>query len=354
MPGKDPPAVPDRGRPPPRPACGAGTTRREGEQSAHDTRRRLHPPPAPLPGLAARHARAVLRLVRRAVAMVGGRPRRLLGQHPRARRHRLADAAPRGARRGAHAGRGVVSRPAAELRAPGAAPRRGGARRRHAGHRRRGRDRRGDRAVVARAAPAGRVGRARPARARRAAAATASPPTCPTGPETIVAFLACASLGAIWSVCAPDMGTAAVADRFRQLDPKLLDRRRRRALRRPAARPQRGAARAARAAADGRQAAAAAHAAMPPRRCRPTSTGPTPRRATTPRCATSSPSGCRSTTRCGSSIRAAPPACRRRSCTATAASSSTRTSAACTTTSAPATTRTASASASTGTARPAG
>ncbi len=44
----------------------------------------------------------------------------------------------------------------------------------------------------------------------------------PNVPETIVAFLACASLGAIWSVCAPDMGTQAVADRFRQIEPKVL------------------------------------------------------------------------------------------------------------------------------------
>jgi acetoacetyl-CoA synthetase len=44
----------------------------------------------------------------------------------------------------------------------------------------------------------------------------------PNVPETIVAFLACASLGAIWSVCAPDMGTAAVLDRFRQIEPKVL------------------------------------------------------------------------------------------------------------------------------------
>lgn len=44
----------------------------------------------------------------------------------------------------------------------------------------------------------------------------------PNVPETVVAFLACASLGAIWSVCAPDMGAQAVLDRFRQIEPKLL------------------------------------------------------------------------------------------------------------------------------------
>ncbi len=44
----------------------------------------------------------------------------------------------------------------------------------------------------------------------------------PNVPETMVAFLACSSIGAIWSVCAPDMGTAAVVDRFRQIEPKVL------------------------------------------------------------------------------------------------------------------------------------
>ena len=44
----------------------------------------------------------------------------------------------------------------------------------------------------------------------------------PNVPQTIVAFLACASLGAIWSVCSPDMGPVAVLDRFRQIEPKVL------------------------------------------------------------------------------------------------------------------------------------
>lgn len=44
----------------------------------------------------------------------------------------------------------------------------------------------------------------------------------PNVPEAMIAFLACSSIGAIWSVCAPDMGTAAVLDRFRQIEPKLL------------------------------------------------------------------------------------------------------------------------------------
>lgn len=44
----------------------------------------------------------------------------------------------------------------------------------------------------------------------------------PNIPETLVALLATVSLGAVWSVCAPDMGTAAVLDRFRQIEPKAL------------------------------------------------------------------------------------------------------------------------------------
>ena len=44
----------------------------------------------------------------------------------------------------------------------------------------------------------------------------------PNIPETVVAFLAVTSLGAIWSSCSPDMGTGAVVDRFRQIEPKVL------------------------------------------------------------------------------------------------------------------------------------
>ena len=44
----------------------------------------------------------------------------------------------------------------------------------------------------------------------------------PNRPETVVAFLACASIGAIWSSCAPDMGATVVLDRFRQIEPKVL------------------------------------------------------------------------------------------------------------------------------------
>ncbi|MGV3569520.1 MAG: acetoacetate--CoA ligase [Ramlibacter sp.] len=44
----------------------------------------------------------------------------------------------------------------------------------------------------------------------------------PNIPEAMVAFLAVVSLGGVWSICAPDMGTRAVLDRFRQIEPKIL------------------------------------------------------------------------------------------------------------------------------------
>lgn len=44
----------------------------------------------------------------------------------------------------------------------------------------------------------------------------------PNLPETVIAFLACASVGAIWSSCAPDMGANVVLDRLRQIEPKVL------------------------------------------------------------------------------------------------------------------------------------
>lgn len=44
----------------------------------------------------------------------------------------------------------------------------------------------------------------------------------PNCPQTLVAFLAAASLGAIWSSCSPDFGVRAVTDRFSQIEPKVL------------------------------------------------------------------------------------------------------------------------------------
>ncbi len=44
----------------------------------------------------------------------------------------------------------------------------------------------------------------------------------PNIPETLIAFLACVSIGAIWSSCSPDFGTSSVIDRFKQIEPTLL------------------------------------------------------------------------------------------------------------------------------------
>ncbi|MEE9613146.1 MAG: acetoacetate--CoA ligase [Desulfatiglandales bacterium] len=44
----------------------------------------------------------------------------------------------------------------------------------------------------------------------------------PNIPETAIAFLASASIGAVWSSCSPDFGTRSVVDRFKQIEPKIL------------------------------------------------------------------------------------------------------------------------------------
>ena len=44
----------------------------------------------------------------------------------------------------------------------------------------------------------------------------------PNIPQTVIAFLACASIGSTWSSCSPDFGTRSVLDRFNQIEPKVL------------------------------------------------------------------------------------------------------------------------------------
>jgi acetoacetyl-CoA synthetase len=44
----------------------------------------------------------------------------------------------------------------------------------------------------------------------------------PNMPETVVAMLASASLGAAWCSCSPDFGVQGVVDRFVQIAPKVL------------------------------------------------------------------------------------------------------------------------------------
>lgn len=44
----------------------------------------------------------------------------------------------------------------------------------------------------------------------------------PNDAEAVIAFLATASLGAVWSSCPPEFGVESVLDRFRQIEPKVL------------------------------------------------------------------------------------------------------------------------------------
>jgi len=44
----------------------------------------------------------------------------------------------------------------------------------------------------------------------------------PNIPEAVIAFLATASIGAIWSCCSPEFGVSSVLDRFRQIEPRVL------------------------------------------------------------------------------------------------------------------------------------
>lgn len=44
----------------------------------------------------------------------------------------------------------------------------------------------------------------------------------PNSPHAIAAALACMSIGAVWSSCSPDFGASSVADRFVQIQPKVL------------------------------------------------------------------------------------------------------------------------------------
>src|SRR5205807_9224628 len=44
----------------------------------------------------------------------------------------------------------------------------------------------------------------------------------PNIPETVAAALACASVGAVWSSAAAEVGARSVIDRFAQIEPKVL------------------------------------------------------------------------------------------------------------------------------------
>ena len=44
----------------------------------------------------------------------------------------------------------------------------------------------------------------------------------PNIPEAVIAMLAAASIGAVWSSCSPDFGVQGVLDRFGQIEPRIL------------------------------------------------------------------------------------------------------------------------------------
>lgn len=44
----------------------------------------------------------------------------------------------------------------------------------------------------------------------------------PNTPQALIALLACASIGAIWSSCSPDFGPRSILDRFSQIEPRVL------------------------------------------------------------------------------------------------------------------------------------
>ncbi len=44
----------------------------------------------------------------------------------------------------------------------------------------------------------------------------------PNIPETLIGFIATASIGAIWATCAPEFGSRSVVDRFAQIEPRVL------------------------------------------------------------------------------------------------------------------------------------
>ena len=139
----------------------------------------------------------------------------------------------------------------------------------------------------------------------------------PNIPETLVAFLATASLGAIWASCAPEFGARSVVDRFGQIEPTVLlavagygygskdiDRREQ------VAEIRAGPAH--------RRATSSTSRTAPHSAARRAGLGRAARRARRARAS----SRCRSPTRCACCSPPAPPASRRRSSTATAGSCS--------------------------------
>ena len=151
------------------------------------------------------------------MAVVGRGPRGLLGSGVGVLRGQLPDA-PRGGTGRAGDPRSAVVRGRAAQLCRGAAracrDARGVDRPRRRGRGRSGAD---DRAAARPGRSAGR--NAAPARGRSGDRVAAY---LPNVPEAIVGMLATASLGAVWSVCAPDFASSSVIDRFSQIEPTVL------------------------------------------------------------------------------------------------------------------------------------
>ena len=165
-------------------------------------------------------ARARLRRLRRRLALVGRRAgrvlavdlgplRRALGDDPRARPcRRAACPAPAGSRAPPSTTRSTrcrcrAGRPATSSSSVGRRP--------------------GDRRISpppSCATPSRAAGPASSASA--SGAATGWRRSCPTSRRRSSACMATASLGAVWSSCAPEFGTKAVVDRFAQIEPTVL------------------------------------------------------------------------------------------------------------------------------------
>ena len=162
-----------------------------------------------LPALARAGARARLRRLRGAVALVGRRPRRVLDVGRGLLRHPVARAM------------GATSSRARCLAPGGSRARRSTTRRRSCA---------GSRPTRRRSSPSRNGTRSARSAGRSSTAAVAAVATglrrlgvgrgdrvaavIPNIPEAVVALLACASIGAIWSSCSPDFGTQSLVDRF--------------------------------------------------------------------------------------------------------------------------------------------
>ena len=274
-----------------------------------------------LHALARSRARARVRRLRLALAVVGRRPRGVLGARSGTSSRSPSATPPSRARRARDARGPLVRGRRAQLRRA-RLPRQARA---EVGGPARLRAARARRASLGRAARAGRRGR-RGLRALGVGRGDRVVAYLPNIPEALVAFLATASLGAVWSSCSPGLRPRQRRRPLRPDRAKVLFARGRLPLRRQGLRPPRHGRRAR----GGRSRAWSGSSSSPTSSRRPRALGAcgaraddlgrAPRRSA--RACELPSSGCPSTTRSGSSTRPAPPACRRRSSRATAESCS--------------------------------